>query len=81
MNKSPFPISPPSSGSSEHPLDNPEIRHQELALLFLDLDDFKVINDEHGHKSGDDCLRRISNNLLKTVRPSDIVGRLGGDAL
>ncbi|MEB0287025.1 EAL domain-containing protein [Cryobacterium sp. 10S3] len=50
-----------------------------LAVLFLDLDDFKRLNDRHGHQSGDDLLRELGRRLRMVVRPSDVVARVGGD--
>ncbi len=50
-----------------------------LALLFLDLDGFKAINDTHGHHIGDSVLRILARRLLDTVREGDLAGRLGGD--
>jgi diguanylate cyclase (GGDEF)-like protein len=50
-----------------------------LAVLFLDLDDFKRLNDRHGHQSGDDLLRELGRRLRVVVRPSDVVARVGGD--
>ncbi len=50
-----------------------------MALLFLDLDNFKAINDTRGHQSGDWVLKRTANCLLSTVRESDTVSRYGGD--
>ncbi len=49
------------------------------ALLFLDLDGFKRINDVHGHAAGDAVLVEIGRRLLAAVRPSDTVTRMGGD--
>ncbi|MGI9382680.1 MAG: GGDEF domain-containing protein [Methyloligellaceae bacterium] len=49
------------------------------SLVFIDLDDFKSINDRHGHAVGDAALRHVAEFLLANVRRSDIVGRLGGD--
>lgn len=50
-----------------------------LALMFIDLDKFKPINDVHGHAAGDAVLRIAAQRMGTCVRESDIVGRLGGD--
>ncbi len=50
-----------------------------LAILFLDLDGFKMINDTMGHTVGDQLLVDVSHRLLHTVRKSDVVARVGGD--
>ena len=50
-----------------------------LAVLYLDLDDFKPVNDTHGHGQGDELLRVVTARIEATVRPDDLVARLGGD--
>ncbi|MBL4836746.1 MAG: EAL domain-containing protein [Kordiimonadaceae bacterium] len=50
-----------------------------LALIIIDLDDFKLINDTYGHAAGDTLLKELSRRLSAQVRQSDIVARLGGD--
>lgn len=49
------------------------------ALLLIDLDDFKLINDTYGHDAGDAMLIEVSKRLTATVRNEDVVGRVGGD--
>jgi diguanylate cyclase (GGDEF)-like protein len=48
-------------------------------LLMIDLDNFKLINDTHGHAAGDAALRLVSETLKGTIRRMDVAGRLGGD--
>lgn len=50
-----------------------------LAVMYIDLDGFKQINDVHGHATGDELLKIISARLVQSVRSGDMVGRLGGD--
>ena len=50
-----------------------------LSLAYLDLDDFKRINDERGHAAGDEVLRAVADALRTHLRPTDLVARIGGD--
>ncbi|MFO1329252.1 MAG: EAL domain-containing protein [Rubrivivax sp.] len=54
-------------------------RRQRYALMYLDFDRFKLINDTLGHSAGDEFLVAVAQRIRKHVRPGDIVGRLGGD--
>ncbi|WP_153914862.1 sensor domain-containing diguanylate cyclase [Shewanella sp. TC10] len=50
-----------------------------LGLCYLDIDNFKQINDQYGHKTGDELIKHIGTVLTATVRQSDVIGRIGGD--
>jgi diguanylate cyclase (GGDEF)-like protein/PAS domain S-box-containing protein len=63
----------------EHALRRRRRAPDTLALLFLDLDDFKNVNDSLGHETGDRLLAAVSQRLLESARPGDTVARLGGD--
>jgi diguanylate cyclase (GGDEF)-like protein/PAS domain S-box-containing protein len=52
---------------------------KELAVLFLDLDRFKIVNDTHGHPVGDELLQGVASRLNKAMREMDTIARLGGD--
>jgi diguanylate cyclase (GGDEF)-like protein len=60
-------------------IDRCERTGHRLSLILLDLDDFKQVNEEHGHLAGDEVLRRVGGALRNTVRPYDLVARYGGD--
>jgi len=62
-----------------HALANPDREIASLAVLFLDLDHFKRINDSLGHSLGDEVLRAVSRRLTTCVRKADTIARLGGD--
>ncbi len=63
----------------QHALDRSSREHAGLAVLFLDLDDFKTINDSLGHSAGDALLVAVGRRLERLLRPVDTAARLGGD--
>jgi diguanylate cyclase (GGDEF)-like protein len=62
-----------------HALQDASRTHRPVALLMLDIDDFKRVNDVHGHGVGDELLRALADTLRGCVRPDDDVCRLGGE--
>jgi len=63
----------------EQSIEHARRQRQGVALLFLDLDRFKQVNDSHGHKVGDRLLQAVAKRLMGQVRGEDTVARLGGD--
>lgn len=63
----------------EHAVDQAERHEKVVALIFLDLDDFKKVNDSLGHIIGDELLRDVARRLQSRVREEDTLARLGGD--
>ncbi len=63
----------------EHALVQAEPHQRCFAVLYLDLDGFKPINDTHGHDVGDELLRIVASRLTRAVRAEDVFSRLGGD--
>ena len=63
----------------DHAIAHAQRQRQMLAVMFLDLDRFKNINDAHGHMTGDALLRQVGDRLLACVRLDDTVARIGGD--
>ncbi|CAN7571006.1 GGDEF domain-containing protein [Pseudomonas sp. LjRoot71] len=63
----------------EHAISNAERSGKLLGLLYVDLDHFKEINDNHGHAAGDEVLSNVAHLLVSVTRSGDTVARLGGD--
>ncbi|MGI9579514.1 MAG: putative bifunctional diguanylate cyclase/phosphodiesterase [Microthrixaceae bacterium] len=63
----------------DHEVERATVLGREGAVLWVDLDGFKAVNDQFGHARGDDALRQIAARLRRAARPSDTVARLAGD--
>lgn len=66
-------------GGLEQALHEAAEHEASVALLYLDLDNFKAVNDNHGHRAGDDLLRQAADRLRRACRPGDVLSRQGGD--
>jgi len=60
-------------------LNQADRHHHRLAVLFIDLDNFKPINDTYGHEAGDELLQRVAEKLRQRLRGNDFIARFGGD--
>jgi len=65
--------------AAERALRNAQRQQQPLAVVVADIDNFKAINDRHGHDAGDRALRHFATRLERLVRRGDLVGRIGGE--
>jgi diguanylate cyclase (GGDEF)-like protein len=63
----------------EHAMRRNERTGYDVAIVYLDLDGFKNVNDSLGHGMGDDVLRQVATRLVSAIRPADTVARIGGD--
>ena len=55
------------------------VRREAIAVLWLDLDRFKSVNDDFGHQTGDELLADVARRVLREIRSTDVLGRMGGD--
>lgn len=60
-------------------IDRSQKSYEQFALCMVDIDNFKVVNDTHGHQVGDQVLRQVATGIVGSVRPDDVVSRYGGD--
>ncbi len=60
-------------------IENYAVKQQSFSVLFVDIDHFKKVNDQHGHRIGTELLKKLAEKLKKSLRESDLVFRYGGD--
>ncbi len=65
--------------TTEKYIEDAKRENKEFALMFIDLDHFKIINDKYGHQTGDEFLIISSKKIISTIKSSDVASRLGGD--
>ncbi len=63
----------------EHEIDKSNRTKLPISLVYFDIDNFKFINDNYGHSTGDVLLQTVASRIIKLIRPMDIIARLGGD--
>lgn len=64
---------------AELPDPQAQVRGRAFAVLYIDLDGFKAVNDSHGHAAGDEILQRVADGLRQATGPDEVVARIGGD--
>jgi diguanylate cyclase (GGDEF)-like protein len=64
---------------AELPDTETRVRGRNFAVLYIDLDGFKAVNDSHGHAAGDEILQRVADGLRRVAGPEEVVARIGGD--
>ncbi|HWL61360.1 MAG TPA: GGDEF domain-containing protein [Steroidobacteraceae bacterium] len=64
---------------SELPDSQERLRGRTFAVLYIDLDGFKAVNDSHGHAAGDEILQRVADGLRRAAGPDEVAARIGGD--
>jgi len=64
---------------AELPAPDGRVRGRGFAVLYIDLDGFKAVNDSHGHAAGDEILQRVADALRRVAGPDELVARIGGD--
>jgi diguanylate cyclase (GGDEF)-like protein len=65
--------------ASQHEINRARRHHHPFTVAYMDVDDFKLINDNYGHSIGDTVLRSVSQTIKQNIREIDVVARLGGD--